>query len=305
LDFGFSSFEFNRKSRIRNSKSKMLWTRVASAVVFGILVVLIVQFCGPWVFFVTVSVIVILSAIEFSRLAGSTGRIQNSELRTQNSRLFRVLRLVFCVFLAWLLCLSAFKPNWIDVNLVICLAIGLPLLIEIARSDPRSALLNASSVSLGILYIGWLFGRHLIRLRQMPETDGRHLVFLLIGITWSGDIGAYLVGTRFGKHKVIPAISPGKSVEGYAAGIVFSCITALVIRHWLLSDIKLLHVVILGIGLTIIGQIGDLAESLLKRGANVKDSGRLMPGHGGILDRCDSMIFIAPALYYYVSLLVY
>jgi len=177
--------------------------------------------------------------------------------------------------------------------------------MEIIRRDPRSALLNTSSALLGVVYIGWLFGRHLILLRQIPEPAGRHLIFLLVGITWSGDIGAYLIGMRFGKHKLIPAISPGKSVEGYVAGVALSCIAVLAIRHWLLSDIKLLHMVTLGIGLTIIGQIGDLAESLLKRGANVKDSGRLMPGHGGILDRCDSMIFIAPALYYYISLLVH
>jgi len=278
----------------------MFWTRVASAVVFGVLVVLIVQ-SGLWVFFIAVSIVVILSAYEFSRLVGSTGEGTHSEFKDSSSTKFHVLRLVSCVSLAWLLCLSSFKPNWIDVNLVLCLAIGLPFSTEIIKRNPRSALLNTSSALLGILYVGWLFGRHLILLRQMP--DGRHLVFLLLGITWSGDIGAYLIGIRFGKHKVVPAISKGKSIEGYIAGIVFSVITALAIRHWLLSSIRLLHVVVLGIGLTIIGQIGDLAESLLKRSANVKDSGRLMPGHGGLLDRCDSMIFIAPALYYYIRLI--
>jgi phosphatidate cytidylyltransferase len=291
----------------------MFWTRVASAIVFGVLVVLIVQ-SGLWVFFAVVSVVVVLSSIEFSKLAESTSRricfrhqtsdirleTSDSRLQTQVSSLkSQVSSLVSCVFLAWLLCLSSFRPTWINGDLVLCLAIGLPFLIEIIRRDPGSALQNSSSVLLGVLYIGWLLGRHLILLRQIPDPDGRHLVFLLLGITWSGDIGAYLVGMRFGKHKVIPAVSPGKSVEGYIAGIVFSCITALAIHHWLLPSIGLLHVVILGIGLTVIGQIGDLAESLLKRGAKVKDSGRLMPGHGGILDRCDSIIFIAPALYYY------
>lgn len=266
----------------------MFWTRVASAVVLGILVILIVQKGGPWAFFAVVSLVVVLGAREFSRFTGSTGGL-----------LPRLLSIV----VAWLFCLSSFlsslKVNWIDINdLVLCLAISVPFLTEIIRKNPRSALLNISSVLLGALYVGWLFGRHLILLRQMP--DGRYLVLLLVGITWSGDIGAYLIGMRFGKHKVIPAISPGKSVEGYVAGMVFACATALLIRYWLLPDITLLHTVILGIGLTIVGQVGDLAESLLKRGASVKDSGSLMPGHGGILDRCDSMIFIAPALYYYV-----
>jgi phosphatidate cytidylyltransferase len=135
----------------------------------------------------------------------------------------------------------------------------------------------------------------------MPE--GRDLVFFLMGVTWSGDIAAYLVGKRLGKHKIIPAISPGKSLEGYIAGTVFSFITALALRYWLLPDMGLVHVIILGFGLPIVGQIGDLAESLMKRGAKVKDSGAIMPGHGGLLDRCDSLIFIAPALYYYVKII--
>ncbi len=265
----------------------MLWKRVLSAVVFGIVVVLIIK-SNLWVFFTAVSVVVILSAIEFSRLTGSKSILLPGLLNT---------------LMAWLFCLSSFRPEWIDINIVLCLAIGLPFLVEIIRRKPGSALLNVSAALLGVLYTGWLFGRHLILLRQMP--DGRHLLFLLMGIAWSGDIGAYFIGMYFGKHKVIPAVSPGKSVEGYVAGIAFACITALALHYWLLSDIKLVHIIILAVGLTIIGQIGDLAESLLKRGANVKDSGRLMPGHGGILDRCDSMIFITPALYYYVNTLVY
>jgi len=257
----------------------MFWKRFASAVIFGVLAILIIR-SGLWIFFVTVSLVVILSAYEFSRFA-SGGFLPG----------------ILNISIAWLICVSSFRPDWMDVNIVLCLAIGLPFLLEIIRRKPDLALLNISSALLGILYAGWLLGRHLILLRQME--NGRNLIFLLVGITWSGDIGAYLVGMRFGKHKFIPAISPGKSVEGYIAGIVFSCVAALTIRHWLLPDIELLHIVALGIGLTIVGQVGDLAESLLKRGAKVKDSGSLMPGHGGILDRCDSMIFITPALYYY------
>ena len=263
----------------------MFWTRVLSALFFGFLVIVIVQ-SGPWVLFGVVSLVVILSVMEFSRLAKATGgwlpRLPN-------------------FLVAVLICLASFRPNWLDINLVLCVAIVLPFLIEIIRREPDSALLNVSSALLGTLYAGWLFGRHLLLLRQMP--NGAHLIFFLMGVAWSGDIGAYLIGRKFGKHKIIPAISPGKSLEGYIAGIAFSCVTALALCNWLLPDVKLFHAIILGTGLTIVGQIGDLAESLLKRGANVKDSGSLMPGHGGILDRCDSLIFITPALYYYVRLM--
>lgn len=263
----------------------MFLTRVLSAIVFGIIVVLIVL-DGLWLFFAVVSVVAILSAIEFAKIAKSSLALK-----------------LLMVFAIWLICFSAFKPEWMELNLILLLVICLPFFLEILRKDPNTALLNISSALLGILYVGWLFGRHLILLRLMP--DGRNLIFLLAGITWGSDIGAYLIGMRFGKHKVIPAISPGKSWEGYISGIVFSCITALIIRHFLLPDIKILHILILGIGLTIVGQIGDLAESLLKRGAKVKDSGKIMPGHGGILDRCDSMIFITPVLYYYAFYIIY
>jgi len=263
----------------------MFIKRVLSAIIFGTIVILILL-DGIWLFFAVLSLITILGSLEFSKLAKSNFSSK-----------------IIAIFTSWLICFSSYKPEWLNINLVLYLAICLPFFLEILRRKPDYAFFNVSSMLLGIFYVGWLFGRHLILLRQM--TDGRNLIFLLAGITWSGDIGAYLIGMKLGKHKVIPAISPGKSVEGYIAGIVFACITGLVMGRFLLPNIKLLHIIVLGIGLTIVGQIGDLAESLLKRSSKVKDSGKLMPGHGGILDRCDSMIFITPALYYYASYIIY
>jgi phosphatidate cytidylyltransferase len=264
----------------------MFWKRVLSAIIFGFLVILIILKGGLWGFFILVNLVTILTAVEFSKLANSA----NASVSSFSVAIF-----------ACLICISSFRPDWVNLDLIIFLAIGLHFLIEIIRREPSSAFLNVSSAFLGVFYIGWLLGRHLILLRQIPGFDGRHIILLMAAITWSGDISAYLIGKRFGRHKVIPAISPGKSVEGYIAGITFSCLAALAVRYWLLKDIKILHVIIMGVTLTIIGQIGDLAESLLKRCANVKDSGGLMPGHGGLLDRCDSMIFIAPAMYYYIK----
>ena len=235
-----------------------------------------------------VSLAVVLGFVELSRLTQTNTSISETSIN---------------IILAWLLCFSSLKPNWLDLNLVISLAVVLPFLMAIVRRDPPSAIPNISSALLGIMYVGWLFGRHLILLRQMQH--GLQLIVLLISITWSGDIGAFLIGRRWGKHKLIPAISPGKSLEGYIAGIVFACATAMLIHIWLLQDVQLLHIIILGAMLTVVGQLGDLAESLLKRAANVKDSGSVMPGHGGILDRCDSMIFIAPALYYYSTFVIH
>jgi phosphatidate cytidylyltransferase len=260
----------------------MFWKRVVSAIIFAAVVILVIQKGGLWVFFALISLVVVLSTLEFSGLTIPKG----------NSLL-----LLFSIPINLLFCFSPLRPDWINVNLIFCLAIVLPFLYEIIRRQPHSALPNISSFVLCILYVGWLFGHHLILIRQM--SDGINLIYLLVGITWCSDIGAYLVGKRLGKHKIITAISPSKSLEGYIGGLIFGIAISLALCFWLLPNIKPFHAVIMGLVFTIIGQLGDLAESILKRGANVKDSGKLMPGHGGILDRCDSLVFITPALYYY------
>jgi len=260
----------------------MFWKRVVSAIIFAAVVILVIQRGGLWGFLAIVSIIIVLSTLEFSGLTIPKG----------NSLL-----LFFSIPINLLFCFSPLKPDWIDVNPIFCLAIVLPFIYEIIRRKPHSALPNISSFALCILYVGWLFGHHLILIRQM--SGGINLIYLLLGITWCSDIGAYMIGKRFGKHKIISAISPSKSLEGYIGGLIFGIIASLIFCFWLLPDIKTVHAVIMGLIFTIIGQIGDLAESILKRSANVKDSGKLIPGHGGILDRCDSLIFIAPALYYY------
>ncbi len=110
------------------------------------------------------------------------------------------------------------------------------------------------------------------------------------------------MGKLFGRHKLIPAISPGKTIEGSFGGIFWGILGGVAIKYAFLSAvIPLYHVIISGLLLGIVGQIGDLGESLLKRNANAKDSGSLIPGHGGMLDRCDSMILTAPLMYYYLK----
>ncbi|MGQ9607979.1 MAG: phosphatidate cytidylyltransferase [bacterium] len=266
----------------------MFIKRLASAIIFALFVIIIVQYGNSWFFFVLVSIFVVLSSIEFTKLAKLTGGSYSSFIT---------------VPITWLICLSAFRSSWIDTNLILFITIALLALYEIIRSKPVSALLNISSAIFGIIYIGWLLGRHLILLRQM--IDGKQIIFLLLGITWSGDIGAYLIGKQFGKHKAFPIISPKKSWEGFIAGIIFGILSTFILCHSFSLNIGLVHIIIMGVLLTIIGQIGDLTESILKRGASVKDSGNLMPGHGGILDRCDSLIFITPALYYYLRYILH
>jgi len=117
------------------------------------------------------------------------------------------------------------------------------------------------------------------------------------------DTVAYLAGRAFGKHKLYPAVSPGKTWEGAAGGIVGSCLASVGLgTFWLLPELPLAHAIVLGIVASICGQAGDLVESMLKRSFGVKDSGKLLPGHGGVLDRVDGLLFVAPVAYYYVML---
>ena len=165
--------------------------------------------------------------------------------------------------------------------------------------DVSLAVPSGAFTLLGAAYLGAL-GGSIAGLRVLqPVEEGTWRVLLLLAIVMTADTAAFFVGSAFGRHKLAPAISPGKTVEGLLGGLVGGVIGALAVRwaglHWLSTA----HAVWLGLGAAALGAAGDLSESLLKRWAGVKDSGALFPGHGGMLDRLDSLLFAAPVLYYY------
>jgi phosphatidate cytidylyltransferase len=129
--------------------------------------------------------------------------------------------------------------------------------------------------------------------------SGPQLVLFLVGVTWAGESAAYLVGSSLGRHRLAPILSPRKTVEGAAAQVIVSVAAALLLSAWLLPGCSLVGAAGAGIVLGVIGQIGDLVESAIKRSIGTKDTGGLIPGHGGMLDRIDSLLFNAPALYLY------
>ncbi len=163
--------------------------------------------------------------------------------------------------------------------------------------DIEHALPSSAIAVMATMYVGMLSGS-LIRLRN-DFPVGPKLVFFLVLVVWLGDAGAYYTGKKFGKHKMSPRISPKKTIEGGIGGVITSMITAVVIQLTFFHEIPLVHAITVGIVLSIAGMIGDLAESMWKRSAAVKDSGTLIPGHGGFLDRFDSILFTAPILYVY------
>ena len=160
-----------------------------------------------------------------------------------------------------------------------------------------------SRAGFGFLYIS-LCSAHLIMM--MDLLHGKSLLLLLTAITAASDTAAYYSGTLLGKHKLIPAISPGKTIEGFIGGLLGAVIAAMAVKYFFLPDFSWLWVVLTAIALGCIGVTGDLSESVIKRAFKVKDSGSILPGHGGMLDRIDSLLLTAPILYYIVifSLLI-
>lgn len=161
---------------------------------------------------------------------------------------------------------------------------------DLAKSLPRSALLIT-----GIVYV---FGCWKSAL-PLHEANPHWLMYALI-LNWVGDTGAYFIGRPFGKHKLAPRVSPQKSWEGSIASVVTSILVAGAYLMHFIPKVPVLQIVLLTAAANVAGQIGDLAESAMKRGAGVKDSGSILPGHGGFLDRVDSTLFAMPLIYVYV-----
>lgn len=151
-------------------------------------------------------------------------------------------------------------------------------------------------VFLGFLYVPLLLG-HISLLRLLPF--GREWIFLVLLVIMAGDSSAYFTGISLGRRKLYPAISPNKSVEGAIGGLAGSLAGAFLARVWFFPELPVSGVLFFGLLVGIVGQVGDLFESMLKRSFGVKDSGTIIPGHGGILDRLDSLLFAFPLAYYY------
>ena len=179
------------------------------------------------------------------------------------------------------------------------LAALLLLSMTLARADLAEAASSAAATLLGAVYLGAPGGTIAALLVLDPGAEGAWRLVLLLAIIMVADTFAFFVGHAWGRHRLASAISPGKTVEGAIGGLLGGVVGALGVRAIGLPDLPLPHVAVLGVVVAAVGIVGDLFESLLKRWAGVKDSGRLFPGHGGMLDRLDSLLFGAPVLYYY------
>jgi CDP-diglyceride synthetase len=193
----------------------------------------------------------------------------------------------------WLLNMFIGNKEWMMPILICWLIITFS---RLAMQYPEVNLEEAGYNLLGIIY-PVVFYSYLYLLRQLPQ--GVVWTFFTFFLVWSTDTFAYLIGKGFGHYPLAPKVSPNKTIEGSIGGLLGCFIVGLVFRFWM-GEFSFLHTIIISLIVGIVGQIGDLFESSLKRSAGIKDSGSLIPGHGGILDRSDSLIFVLPLIYYYI-----
>lgn len=255
----------------------------------GIPVILIASYLGGYYFFSLVVIISLISFYEFSLLVRHKGTNVNLLLGG----------IIIFIFL-----LNQFL-YLVDPFAVLILSSLSLLTFELFRNK-GSAINNLGSTFLGIFYIG-IFSAALISLREFYSNDiyaenlGAYFIISIFASIWIGDSAAYYGGITFGRHKLFPRVSPKKSWEGAIFCFIFSVGTFILAKVLVLDFMSWVDVLFIGIIIGVIGQIGDLVESLIKRDSEVKDSSSLIPGHGGFFDRFDSLLFSAPAIWIYLT----
>ena len=210
---------------------------------------------------------------------------------------------VLGIALGALIVLNVYRPILLhrgDLSFWITLCVVAVIVARLfSRLPMEGALEDIAVTTFGVFYVALLFAFQ-VAIHAGPPGK-KWLVFLYL-VIWASDTGAYYVGTAIGKHRLYEKISPKKSIEGFVGGTLASVIIALLCKIWLVPALGWAEASVLGAVLALVGTAGDLAESLIKRSAGVKDSGTIIPGHGGILDRMDSMLFAAPVLFYYLRM---
>ena len=271
----------------------MLKQRVVTAL-WGIpLLVITIWFGEPW-FTILITICGVLAAFEFYRLVANTKASPLTCFGLLFTALFIISRNEGL--------LSILKPYFntsLLMPLLLTSAVLLSLIWLLRRAQEEKAFIGWAWTVAGILYLGWLLS-HLVALRDLD--GGRNWVFLALFVTFASDTMAFITGRTLGRHRLAPNISPGKTWEGTIGGVLGAIFASLffTLPTPLHTDLNWIQAVLLGLLISIFGQLGDLVESLFKRNMGVKDSGKLIPGHGGVLDRMDSVVFAGIVVYYYV-----
>ncbi|MCX7798528.1 MAG: phosphatidate cytidylyltransferase [Melioribacter sp.] len=273
------------------TKMSNLTTRIIVAL-FGIPLIIILAIVGKVPFLVFVLFIGLVSFFEFVNILKKRKYFPNLFIGGLS------------VFLIILNSYLSFIENEFLFFIIVLLLFLAELLIH-----KDSPIVNIGASLIGIFYIGF-FSSAIVSIREFYKDtlfnydEGGYLIVAILASIWICDSAAYFVGSAFGKHKILPHISPNKSWEGAIAGFIFSVLTMIVAKFIILNLVTISNALTIGIIIGVFGQIGDFIESMIKRDANVKDSSSLIPGHGGIFDRFDSLIYSAPLIYLYMHYFV-
>ena len=262
----------------------MLRARLATAAVAIPALLAVIFLAPPWGWGILVVVVAMLGLVEYLWMA-FPARLGE-----------RIIGLVLGGAVVAAAVTSAVPGQRVTASLAGLLAGGL-VYVVLGRSDFERGLADLGLLVVGVLYTAFLLP-HFYWLRHVP--DGPQWITFVIAIGMAGDSGGYFVGHALGRHKLIPRVSPGKTVEGALGIVLCSLVAAAVAKLILLPQRGWSEMLTLAVVMAIIGQLGDLSESVMKRTFGAKESGSIFPGHGGVLDRIDSLLFPVALVYYYV-----
>ena len=268
----------------------MLRQRILSSVVVLPIIIVSIWFGAPW-FSLLVAVAALLGIVEFYSLF--------TRERWHPLNFYGTLWTIIFICSAHYAYSYSSENTQITVTSALvssAVVLSLPVAIFLRMPTEKVSVNWAWSLT-GIFYMGWLLS-YWVLLMNSPDWDGRDWVFLALLSTFAVDTGAYFIGRAFGKHKMAPNISPGKTWEGAIGGLAAGMGAAIVLAVIFNIDVSYGKVAVVGLLIGVFAQIGDLAESKLKRSMGVKESGTLIPGHGGILDRLDSIVLTGVVVYY-------
>jgi phosphatidate cytidylyltransferase len=271
----------------------VMWRRAASAAVLVPVFVWLTMGAPAWMFQILVVAAAVLACLELTRMLERTGRPVHARLAVGVGA---ALTASFATSLHAIAGVDGRTVRWMPTpELVLVLGVGLILSAPLWTAARPSVEATANTL-FSAVYVGWLLG---YAIWLQGRADGPLLVIFLVGITWIGETAAYLVGSSIGRHPLAPVLSPKKTLEGAAAQVIASIAAALGLGAWLVPGCSAVGAAGAGALLGLVGQVGDIAESAIKRSLGAKDAGELIPGHGGMLDRIDGLLFNAPALYFY------